>query len=136
MELTDDHGCFGCSPDNPAGLHLDFRPDGEGGVVCRTSVADRFSGWRGVVHGGIVGTMLDEAMAHATAARQRTMVTAELNVRLVKPLPVRTPVVVRARVTEARSRLVRAAGEVRGEDGQLYATGQATMMAGKAPADC
>ena len=134
MELRDDHGCFGCSPDNPVGLHLDFQPDGEGGVVGRADVPEHFSGWRGVVHGGIVCAMLDEAMAKAGAAGERRMVTAEMSVRLAKPLPTRTPVVIRAEVTEERGRLVRTAGEIRGADGQLYASGRATLMGVKAPA--
>ena len=135
MELRDDHGCFGCSPDNPVGLHLDFQPDGEGGVVGRADVPEHFSGWRGVVHGGIVCAMLDEAMAKAAAAGERRMVTAELNVRLAKPLPTRTPVVISAKLAEERGRLVRTGGEIRVEDGQLYATGRATFLVARVPAE-
>ena len=69
--------CFACGKHNPDGLHLPIRP-AAGGVELDYSMPARFSGWRDVVHGGIVSTVLDELMAWACSVRGTNTVTAEL----------------------------------------------------------
>jgi acyl-coenzyme A thioesterase PaaI-like protein len=86
-----DGGCFGCSPSNPAGLHMTFRRRGER-VTARYTVPDRFHGAPGVVHGGIVATMLDElSCACVVFVADHHVVTGELGVRYERPVPVERP---------------------------------------------
>ena len=110
--------CFGCGLDNPIGLHLDpgkFDVDG-GEVAIRPSIAAHFNGIPGVVHGGISTTLLDEAMS-AVCRRvfEVRAVTGEMNVRFRKPVPIDTPVEIRAR-GERDGRKIRCSGEIRGAD--------------------
>ncbi len=72
-----------------------------------TSIAfpKKFQGYRDVVHGGLLSTVLDESMVTLINMRGRLAVTAELNVRFLKPLPVESPLEVRARLTGSRGKV-------------------------------
>ena len=82
----DDGKCFACGPENPIGLHLHFRA-GEEGVLADVTLAPEFQGWKNIAHGGIVMSLLDEAMAHAAGNAGHRGVTASINVRFRKPVP-------------------------------------------------
>ncbi|TAM75331.1 PaaI family thioesterase [bacterium] len=98
----DDGRCFACGADNPIGLHLRFEPDGDDGVRTRLSISEQFQGWRGVLHGGIVMTLLDEAMAHAALRAGAAGLTASVSVRFRNPAPVGAQLELRGRVVERR----------------------------------
>jgi acyl-coenzyme A thioesterase PaaI-like protein len=58
------HHCFGCGPDNPYGLHLQFTLDATAQTATARVHLDRhFEGPPGHIHGGIIATLLDEAMS-------------------------------------------------------------------------
>ncbi len=60
------HNCFGCSPNNPSGMYMEFYiNEKRDSVISWYSVPDHLCGWGNVVHGGIISTMLDEAMGWA-----------------------------------------------------------------------
>ena len=90
---TGDASCFGCGHANPDGLQLKFRQVADRTVELTVVVHPRFAGVPGVVHGGIQATLLDEVMGKAAYAafpdsyEQTRFVTAELNVRYVRPAP-------------------------------------------------
>jgi len=118
-----DHGCFGCGALNPCGLRLVFARDG-GGVRARFTPRPQDEGFFGVVHGGIVSTMLDEAMAWAIFAEGLWSVTGKLDVRFRKPVEVGVEVELSGRLVANHGRLVDAAGEIRrASDGELLAEG-------------
>jgi acyl-coenzyme A thioesterase PaaI-like protein len=100
----DDGNCFACGPDNPVGMHLQFEraPAGAEGVRAGVSLAPQYQGWRGIAHGGIVMALLDEAMAHAAGYAGHRGVTASVNVRFRKPVPLEVPIEVRGRVAWQR----------------------------------
>ena len=58
------HNCFGCSPSNKFGLQMKLYTDEEA-VYSWLSVPDYLGGWKNIVHGGIVSTILDEIMGWA-----------------------------------------------------------------------
>lgn len=96
--------CFGCGPANVSGLQLRFF-ETDGGVDVEYEVPPDFEGAPGVAHGGIQATLLDEAMCMTAYAKAGTgVVTGELTVRYVRPVPTRTPVVVAGRITGTRGR--------------------------------
>jgi acyl-coenzyme A thioesterase PaaI-like protein len=98
----DDGNCFACGPTNPIGMHVHFdRANGEG-VLARVMLAPEYQGWRGIAHGGIIMALLDEAMAHAAGFAGYRGVTASVNVRFRKPVPLERPIEVRGRVTWQR----------------------------------
>ena len=83
----DDGRCFACGPDNPIGLRLRFEPDGEG-VHATITLAPEFQGWQDIAHGGIAMALLDEAMAHAAGHAGHRGMTASVNVRFRKAVPI------------------------------------------------
>ncbi|MBV8372590.1 MAG: PaaI family thioesterase [Candidatus Eremiobacteraeota bacterium] len=99
----DDGNCFACGPDNPVGMHLHFdRAEDADGVRAHVALAPQYQGWRGIAHGGIVMALLDEAMAHAAGFAGHRGVTASVNVRFRKPVPLEMPIEVRGRVAWQR----------------------------------
>ena len=100
----DDGNCFACGPENPAGMHVQFEraANGEEGVRAGVTLAPQYQGWRGIAHGGIVMALLDEAMAHAAGYAGHRGVTASVNVRFRRPVPLEVPIEVRGRVVWQR----------------------------------
>lgn len=110
--------CFVCGELNPAGLNLRFecRPDAAGSPVVETMFAftPLHVGFVNVVHGGLITTVLDEAMFWAAAvAARRLVVCAELQVRFLEPVRPGTTLRVRARnVKNYRTRMFETASEL------------------------
>jgi len=125
----DDGNCFACGPGNPIGMHLHFELAGDAeGVVARATLASRYQGWRGIAHGGIVMALLDEAMAHAAGFAGHRGVTATVNVRFRKPVPLERPVVVRGRVTWQRRNVLGVEGDVFDDSGNLLAHAEGSFV--------
>lgn len=100
-----DNRCIICGNNNPHGLQLQF-PHQEAGVRLTVTVGEQWQGFEGIVHGGIVAGILDDAMWHATYTHTgRSVVTARLEVRYRRPWPVGLPVVVEAQVERQKGRL-------------------------------
>jgi acyl-coenzyme A thioesterase PaaI-like protein len=100
LRFVPDGGCFGCSPDNPAGLQLPFVRRGDA-IVVEYAVPERFHGAPEIAHGGIVAAIFDEVSCAAVCfLRERRVVTGELSVRYLRPCPIETPLVFSARVTD------------------------------------
>ncbi len=123
------HGCFGCGQDNPCGVALKFVDKGEE-VVATYLPKKTHVGFKGVVHGGVVTTLLDEAMWWAIAARHRqNTFTVQLKVEFKRPVEHQGTYQVVGRVQEAkRGRVFTAQGEVLGEDGKLCARAEGTFI--------
>ena len=132
LQVRADHGCFGCGAANPQGLHLTFTTTDDG-VRAAFTPLEVHQGYEHVVHGGIISTLLDEAMAWAVAAAGIWAVTGEMQVRFRRPLLVGESVTLQGKVSDVRSRAISASGEiVRAADGQVVAT--ATAMFVRVPA--
>jgi len=85
-ELPHTHSCFVCGESNPLGLKLRFETDGHI-VQAQFRPRPEHMGFKNVVHGGLIATVLDEIMVWVCAVRTRRFaVSAELNVRYLKPL--------------------------------------------------
>ena len=125
---VDDGRCFACGPYADHGIGLVFTPDGERAVRGDVTLPERFQGWVGIAHGGIVMTLLDEGMAHACAAAGERGMTAEVTVRFRKPVPLGAPVVVRGAVAEQRGRLLRVTSRVESPDGTLLASAEGSFV--------
>ena len=125
--LADDRRCFACGPDNPNGLRMTF-DYGDGTAKSRVVPRREFGGWSNIMHGGIVATLLDEAMAHAAIGAGERAVTARIEVRFRKAVPTDVPLVVEGRVQGRRGRVMEMESTLSGEDGTLYAEGKARFL--------
>ena len=123
-------GCFVCGGRNSHGLKARFFYDGEYAVTELTAT-EAFEGYKGIFHGGIVASLLDEVMIKAILARDVYAVTAEMTVRY--RLPVRTGELVRfaGKVISTKGRLITTEGEAIGEGGKLYASATGTYLEAK-----
>ena len=84
LELIDDHYCFACGADNPDGLGVDWVVEGR---ACHGVFTPKrkFQGWKGMVHGGILAALLDEAMTRLAWIACGGAMTAEMTVRFLQP---------------------------------------------------
>lgn len=90
--------CFGCGQANPQSLDLRFHHTADG-VVCDCTIPVQYTGFEGLVHGGIISTLLDEAAAYALFTRHGKLgVTRELVTRFIKPVYVGTMLRVEAKI--------------------------------------
>ncbi|MBI4603864.1 MAG: PaaI family thioesterase [Planctomycetes bacterium] len=113
--------CFVCGRDNAAGLDVEFFRDGPK-VVCDWIPHEKHLGYRDRVHGGIVATILDEAMSWAPAAELgRMCYSIELSVKYRQPIPSGAAVRVEAEVVELRSRAARTRGRIVDSEGRVRA---------------
>jgi len=121
--------CFVCGEKNPNGLRLNFEIDKERQTLKTTFVPNpTFQGWDGIVHGGIISTLLDEATAKLVYELGYQAVTASLEIRFKKPAPILEPLRVYGEITEVGKKLIRAKARVVKEDGTILATGMATFL--------
>lgn len=127
LQLPRTQGCLVCGRDNPIGLHLTSFVDDASGVISNhfTPTAHHI-GFHGVIHGGLLATVLDEAMVWAaTWAGKRFCLAAEMTIRFKAPARVGADLTTEARIDFARTRLVTTTGVIReGEVVIAEATGK------------
>ncbi len=127
-EVRRDNRCFVCGQDNPHGLRLVISNPEPGSAETELVIPERFSGWERLTHGGLLATLLDEAMAYACLSRAGNAVTVEITVRFLKPVEVGQKVRVLGRVKAIKGRLVETEGEILNPEGQVAARGQARFL--------
>ena len=129
MKFESYGNCFVCGVNNPNGLRLRFEIDREKQTLRTTFLAGpTFQGWDGIVHGGIICTLLDEAMAKLVYDLGYPAVTASLEVKFKKPAPILEALLVDGEITEVSKRLVKARARVSKGDGTLLAEGKSTLV--------
>jgi acyl-coenzyme A thioesterase PaaI-like protein len=124
LEPKPDNPCFGCGGANTRGMKLAFEQDDAGQRIhgrFRLGV-DYFGGPR-FIKGGIIATVLDEAMGKVSRFRQVHAVTAELVIEYLKFVGVDEELVVEAREVEKNGRVLHRTGEIRDSQGELLARG-------------
>ena len=104
--------CFACGTENDFGLHLQFKDD-TNGCSCDVSIPPHFQSYEGVVHGGIVATVLDAAMVHSLRGKSNDApVTCRLEVRYLCAVPPGENITVRACRKGKRGRIMLADAEL------------------------
>jgi acyl-coenzyme A thioesterase PaaI-like protein len=113
--------CFVCGRDNPIGLHLQFYVEGD--KVCTSfTPREEHQGWPGILHGGIISTILDETVGRTCFLVDMWAVTAKFELQYLKPVPIGQELTVSGEIVNARSRTLEATGELRLADGTLAVT--------------
>ena len=119
MELPHTLGCLVCGRENPHGLKLSQFVDPQSGIV-KVEFVPRAEhiGFEGIVHGGVLATVLDEAMVWAaTWEGKRFCVCGEMSVRFRLGAAVGERLKITARVVSTRKRLIETSGEVSSDAG-------------------
>jgi uncharacterized protein (TIGR00369 family) len=129
MKLEINDKCFVCGENNPGGLRLRFYINREERTLKTTFVASAiFQGYDDIVHGGIISTLLDEAMAKLSYELGYNAVTGILEIRFKNPAPVGEPLLVYGEIVEAGKRVIKARARVEKEDGTVLATATSVLI--------
>jgi uncharacterized protein (TIGR00369 family) len=122
--------CFVCGKNNSDGMHLRFTYDEERDCfVCRFRLGKRYTGPPGHCHGGIIATILDEAMGKVNKLRQVVAVTAEITVNYLKPVPLNQSLRVESRELKVKGRRHINAAEILNQEGEVLARGRGLFVA-------
>ncbi|GAB4580854.1 MAG: PaaI family thioesterase [Anaerolineales bacterium] len=111
--------CFVCGLQNPFGLQLQFFDNGIDEVRCEYAIPERFQGYPGIAHGGVVAAILDEAIGRVSliGAPLHLMMTATMELKYRQPVPLHTPLTIIARKLKDRGRVIKAEGALYLPDG-------------------
>lgn len=118
--------CFVCGPDNPSGLRLVFRREGEA-VVAEFVPREEHVGWEGIVHGGLLAAVLDDAMGNVFFLQGYQALTALMEVRFRRPVRPGDRLRVRAWVEREDGRTITARAELV-RDGEVVCSGQGVFL--------
>ncbi len=122
--------CFACGKDNPHGMHLKFYLDEDTQrFVCRCRLPLRYWGPPRHAHGGIIATILDEALGKVNKLRHVIALTSRIEIEYVKPVPLARPLVIESWEKSVRGRRHINVGEIRNQKGDVLARGRAVFIA-------
>ncbi len=127
MKLADDGYCFVCGPKNPIGLKLKFHFNGK---TIKTEYVSKkeHQGYLDIVHGGIISTLLDEAMVKLALAMDMPAVTAHVEIRLRKPLKVGKKIIVEAEIVHNTKKLLETYAKAVTENNVLIADAKGKLV--------
>lgn len=118
--------CFACGPHNPIGLKLTFFEE-DNTYITTFIPGPEHQGYDGIMHGGLISTLLDEVMARYLYAKGLSAVTAKLEVRFRHPTPIGQELTVSGWITGQRGKMYELAGKITLPDGTVTAEGKATV---------
>lgn len=120
--------CFGCGDANPIGLRLAYRSEGKR-LVTDFTPAEAHQGWPGIVHGGIITTLLYEVMENLPYADGKTAMMRRLQTRFRKPARIGERITATAWFTSENGRDMSAAATLADARGEIIAEGSAELVA-------
>jgi uncharacterized protein (TIGR00369 family) len=124
--------CFVCGRENPVGLKVRWENDHAAGEIRGTvEIPEHFNGYPGVVHGGIVATLLDETAGRALlleGGHEDLMVTLKLEVAYRRPTPTATPLRLVGRLRRRTPSRAEAEAELRLPDGTVSASATVRLV--------
>jgi acyl-coenzyme A thioesterase PaaI-like protein len=121
--------CFGCGRDNAAGMRLKFTLDETGKqFVCHFRLGKCYTGPPGFCHGGVIATILDEAMAKLNRLFDAPAPTSRMTVEYLHPVPLNRPLEVWSKNISKRGRRLTHSAEIRNEKGTVLARGRGIFV--------
>ena len=122
---SDDYLCFGCSPNNPIGLHMHFHEVEEGEVMAKWKPEKQFEGYLNVLHGGIQATMLDEIASWVVYTQCGTAgVTASMEIKYQQPVYIdKGEITLRPKLVEQNRRLATIHAQIINHEGKVSSEG-------------
>lgn len=123
------YNCFGCSPNNPFGLHMEFFEDGDY-IVSKWHPERNYQGWVDTMHGGVLSTLIDETCGWVVTRKMQTSgFTASLNVKFRKPVSTNEPVLtIRANIVKQMRNLLFIHAEISNSQGEVCVEGETTYF--------
>ena len=130
MGIENNDRCFVCGKQNPYGLQVNPEVKRAGAEVhIECTPPKHMQGWKNILHGGIISTLLDEAITHiGIGTYGGPAVTAQLEVRFRNPAPTGEKLYVSAERIKVSRRLIEAKATVKLGDSTVIATGTGKVM--------
>lgn len=122
--------CFVCGEHNPIGLHLKFR-DEEWLSTAEFTPGPEYQGYPGILHGGLLSTVLDEIMARPLNVKGLSAFTAKLDVRFRNAAHIGEKLYIRGEKINQRGRLYEMKAQITRANGETVAEATGTFMAAK-----
>ena len=126
-KIEDDEYCFVCGKKNKSGLQLEFSYKNNK-TIARIVFDKRFQGWKDVVHGGLVSTVLDEAMAKITGFYGYYCVTAEINIKFKKPVLINKEYIIEGKIVKQRGKIFFTNSLIKNYNNEIFAIADAKMF--------
>ena len=123
------NNCFGCGETNRSGLRLKFFVNDQQQVTCHLRLASRFAGPPGHAHGGIIATLLDEAMSKANRQHDVTAMTRHMEVEYLRPVPLQQTITLTGHRVSHQGRKHHCEAEIADAAGTILARGKALFIA-------
>ena len=120
--------CFACGDDNPEGMRLKFTQEGNR-FVCKFRLGKRYTGPPGYCHGGIIATILDDAMGKVNKLRHVVALTKEMTVEYIKPVPLHKPLRVEGSEISVHGRRHINRAEILNQNDEVLARSRGTFIA-------
>ena len=126
----DGYNCFGCSPDNPIGIHMEFYENRDE-IISFWHPQTQYQGWVDTMHGGILATIIDETAGWVVFRKLQTSgMTTKLELKYRKPVMTTEPqITVRRHIVEQRRNLVTIDVRIENSKGETCVEGRATYFA-------
>ncbi len=115
--------CFVCGMENPIGLKAFFYEDDDGRVIVKFTPREEHQGYPGLMHGGIISALMDEVIGRVVTSLDIWAVTAKLELKFRKPVPLEEELTIIGEMIRLRSRSFEARGELRLADGTVAVEG-------------
>jgi len=128
-EVSDDNRCFVCGQDNDRGLRFNFSYNEKTEESESTIVfADYYQGWKKIVHGGLVGTALDEIQVKVAGFHNYKCLTAELNIKYKKPVRTKTEYFLTGKIKSIRGKIIYTEGSLKDKNSNTVALANAKLF--------
>jgi uncharacterized protein (TIGR00369 family) len=130
QQLPSSRSCYVCGREKPVSLGLTFFLQDNGEVNSEVMVPEAYAGYPGMVHGGNIAAMMDEAAGRAATGDEpnRFLVTSQLTVKYRQPVPTNQLLKVTGRLIKKRGKVSQAYGEIRNQDGELLAEAEGVFV--------
>ena len=124
------YNCFGCAPNNPFGVKMEFYEDGED-IVCHWTPRSEYQGWLNTLHGGIQSVLLDEICAWVLMRKLQTAgVTSKMETRFLKPVSTNdSQITLRAHITEQKRNIIIIDAALENSAGEICSQSRCTYFA-------
>lgn len=123
------YNCFGCAPNNPFGLHMEFYEDGDY-IVSYWQPERNYQGWVDTMHGGVLSTLIDETCGWVVTRKMQTSgFTTSLNVKFRKAVSTNEPrLTIRANIVKQMRNILFIHAEILNSEGELCVEGETTYF--------
>ncbi len=120
--------CFACGPKNVHGLRLQFEHPQPGLLLSSVIFDKRYQGYKNIVHGGLMATVLDEMMVNLAWIEKKQAVTAQLNVSLKKAAKVGESILLEGRITKEKGRVIHTHAVAKNKKGEVLAEAEGVCV--------